>query len=302
MVILTDPAFSGPGAQAPRVEEVVARNDRTPADALSNEIAATRPVRAASRDMDMVLGWPSPRPPPEAFRMSIPAPVSVIVPTYNEEARIASCLESLRRFSPPWEILVVDGESRDRTIESARSVKSPKAEILSSPRGRGIQLNAGAAVARGEVFLFHHADVSLPDDAPHLIGEALSDPAVVGGAFRTRTIPDGAGSLFQPLLGLADLRSRYTRLPYGDQAVFVRAQVWRRLGGFEPIPVMEDLEFARRLRQEGRIRTVRAAVRVSGRRFMERPIFSAVAMNLFPILFRLGVSPHLLARFYGDPR
>lgn len=234
--------------------------------------------------------------------MSEPASVSVIVPTYNEEARIVSCLESLARFSPPWEILVVDGQSEDRTIPSALAVKGPLATILSSPRGRGIQLNAGAAAARGDVYLFHHADLTLPDDAPLLVEEALSDPGVVGGAFRTRTVPDREGSLFQPLLGLADLRSRYTRLPYGDQAVFVRAEVWRRLGGFEPIPVMEDIEFARRLRHEGKIRTVPAAVLVSGRRFVARPILSAVTMNLFPILFRLGVSPHLLARFYGDPR
>ncbi len=234
--------------------------------------------------------------------MERPAPVSVIVPTLNEEGRIGRCLESLRRFSPPWEILVVDGSSEDRTIPIARSFEPESVRVVSASRGRGSQMNSGASLASGDVLLFLHADVALPDDAPRWIESALSDRRVVAGAFRTRTVPGSRRSLVHPLLRLADLRSRYSRLPYGDQALFVRSEIFRRVGGFREIPLMEDLDFVRRLRREGKIRTVAGSVTVSGRRFGARPVHSALSMNLIPLLFRLGISPWLLARLYGNPR
>ncbi len=113
---------------------------------------------------------------------------------------------------------------------------------------------------------------------------------------------DGPPSWVGPLLHLADLRSRYTGLPYGDQAVFVRAGVFDRLGGFPEQPLMEDLELSRRLRRAGKIRMVPASVRVSGRRFQSRPIYYFLLANVLPVLYRAGVPPARLARLYGDPR
>jgi hypothetical protein len=162
-------------------------------------------------------------------------------------------------------------------------------------------MNAGAARATGDVLLFLHADVSLPRDALAHVERALADPEVVGGAFRTWTVADRPTRL-GPLLHLADLRSRTTRLPYGDQAIFVRAPVFRRLGGFPPLPLMEDLAFARLLRAAGRVRIVPARVRVSGRRFIERPVFYTLVVNAYPALYRLGVPPAWLARFYRAVR
>jgi hypothetical protein len=104
------------------------------------------------------------------------------------------------------------------------------------------------------------------------------------------------------LLRLADLRSRYTSLPYGDQALFVRAEIFHAIGGFPEMPLMEDLELSRRLRRRGRIRTVRDCVRVSGRRFEARPLYYAFLMNVLPLLYRLGVPAAWLARTYGNPR
>jgi hypothetical protein len=134
------------------------------------------------------------------------------------------------------------------------------------------------------------------------VAHALEDPDVVAGAFRTHTIADGAPSWVTPFLPFADLRSRVTRLPYGDQAVFVRRAAFERVGGFPEQPLMEDLELALRLRRLGRIARVPAAVTVSGRRFAARPLASLVAMRTFPVLYRLGVPPRVLARLYGDPR
>ncbi|HYN40202.1 MAG TPA: TIGR04283 family arsenosugar biosynthesis glycosyltransferase [Thermoanaerobaculia bacterium] len=229
-----------------------------------------------------------------------PPRVSVVIPVLDEEARIEHQLRSLVESGPWHEVLVVDGGSSDRTVEKARSVGGVR--VLGSARGRALQMNAGAREATGDAFLFLHADVELPSDALRYVAGALAEPEVVAGAFRTFTVSDGRGGVFAPLLHLADLRSRTTGLPYGDQALFVRAAVFHRLGGFPEQPLMEDLAFSRSLRRAGTIRTVPASVRVSGRRFMARPIHTFVVMNAFPLLYALGVSPARLARMYGNPR
>ncbi len=227
--------------------------------------------------------------------------ISVIVPVLDEEARIGGQLERLAMLPGLPEVIVVDGGSRDRTVERVKAAGHTK--LLVAPRGRGSQMNAGAAAATGDVLLFLHADVELPLDAPRWIAEAFRDPTVVAGAFRTWTVPDGARRRWlAPLLHLADARSRYSRFPYGDQAMFARAGTFHAVGGFPEQAVMEDVELSRRLSRAGRIRTVPCSVRVSGRRFQSRPLRYLVLMNVFPFLYRLGVTPRVLARLYGEPR
>jgi rSAM/selenodomain-associated transferase 2 len=222
----------------------------------------------------------------------------------DEERRIARRLEEIQGTPGVSEVIVVDGGSTDRTAAIVGGF--PAVRLVSAPRGRGVQMNAGARAAAADVLLFLHADVSLPRDAARWVAAALADPAVVAGAFRTRTVddrdPPRRRRWLVPLLRLADLRSRWTRLPYGDQALFVRREAFVGAGGFPEQPLMEDLELSRRLRRLGRIATVPAAVRVSGRRFLARPLRSVLGMRVLPLLYRLGVSPHLLARLYGSPR
>jgi rSAM/selenodomain-associated transferase 2 len=226
--------------------------------------------------------------------------LSVIVPTLDEEARIGRRLEELAALAGVGETIVVDGGSADRTVAIARGF--PEVRVLVAPRGRGPQMNAGAAAAAGDVLLFLHADASLPPDAARWVAVALAEPGVVAGAFRTWTVADAGPTWLGPLLHLADVRSRLARLPYGDQAVFVRRDSFARAGGFPDQPLMEDVELARRLARLGRIRTVPASVRVSGRRFLAHPVRAAATMRLLPLLYRLGVPPHVLATLYGDPR
>ena len=228
--------------------------------------------------------------------------ISVILPVLNEERRIGQRLTELASLRPEvGEVLVVDGGSTDATVAKAREY--PGVTVLSAPRGRASQMNAGAAAAHGDVLLFLHADVALPPDAPRHILGALEVPEVVAGAFKTWTVNDtGQRSWLGPLLHLADLRSRYTRLPYGDQALFVRTEVFHRAGGFPAQPLMEDLEFSMRLWREGKVRTVDACVTVSGRRFLARPVFYFLAVNGFPLLYRIGVSPTMLLRVYAHVR
>ncbi len=226
--------------------------------------------------------------------------VSVVIPVLDEEARIGAQLRALARMRGLHEVIVIDGGSRDATVARVRAAGT--ARLLFAPRGRASQMNAGARAATGDVLLFLHADVRLPDDVLSRVEDALADPRVVAGAFRTWTVPDAGRSWLAPLLHLADLRSRYSGLPYGDQALFVRAEAFRRAGGFREQALMEDLELSRSLRRLGRIRTVRSRVTVSGRRFLARPFYYTLAVNLFPTLYALGVPPAALKRLYGDPR
>jgi len=232
--------------------------------------------------------------------------VGVVIPTLDEAARLGQRLFEVReRLHNLTAVVVADGGSRDATVAIARS--DPGVRVISAPRGRASQMNAGASCL-GEtetdvdVLLFLHADVALPFDAGRWIERALANPKVVAGAFRTWTIADGARTWWSPLLHLADLRSRYSGLPYGDQAVFVRANAFEDVGGFPEQALLEDLELARRLRRTGRIEIVPASVRVSGRRFLARPLLFTLAVNTFPLLYRAGVSPEFLRRFYADVR
>jgi rSAM/selenodomain-associated transferase 2 len=230
--------------------------------------------------------------------VTVPA-VAVVLPVLDEEARIGRRLAQLAHYGVA-EIVVVDGGSRDRTMDIARAV--PGVRVLSAARGRGTQSNAGAAATSAEVLLFLHADTELPSDAVHWIARALASPDVVAGAFRVRHVADDGRNWLGVLLRLADLRSYVTGLPYGDQALFVRRSAFVAAGGFPPQPLFEDLELAKRLRRLGRIVTVPAVVRVSARRFLQRPLRSLVAMHTFPMLYRLGVPPATLERLYGAPR
>jgi rSAM/selenodomain-associated transferase 2 len=222
--------------------------------------------------------------------------ISVIVPVLDEERCIGGLLAELRGGGFA-EVIVVDGGSRDRTVEIARAACWPRVET--APRGRASQMNTGARIATGEVLLFLHADASLPAGAAAYVEGALADPRVVAGAFRTCHVAEGARA---PWLHLADLRSRYSRLPYGDQALFVRREAFFRAGGFPEQPLMEDLELSRRLSRLGRIAVVPARVRVSGRRFLAHPIRDTLLVNAFPLLYRLGVPARALARWYEDVR
>lgn len=221
--------------------------------------------------------------------------VSAVVPTWQESEQVAACVGWLLGLGV-WEVVVVDADSPDGTAACAAAAG---AQVIRSPKGRGTQLQAGASAARGEVVWFVHADARPPADAIAQISAAFADPSVVAGAFRLRTV---GTTWWASALRVADVRSRYTRHPYGDQAVFVRRSALIAVGGVPDLPLFEDVELARRLWRCGRIARVPGEVRASGRRF-ERGIWrAALAMNLLPILYRAGVPAHRLAAWYGAPR
>lgn len=220
------------------------------------------------------------------------AGISVIIPALNEEQRVAAAIESARQ-APGAEVIVVDGGSADRTMETARSAG---ARVLVSARSRARQMNTGAHFATGDTLLFLHADSRLPENYPALVHDALAGPSVSAGAFEFKL--DGAGLGLRLVERTVNLRSRRLGMPYGDQAIFLRAETFRDIGGFPDLPVMEDVEIVRRLRKRGRIRIVPAPVVTSARRWSRHGLVKTTLVNLAStVAYFLGVSPERLAHW-----
>lgn len=219
--------------------------------------------------------------------------LSIVIPTLNEEVVLGSTLESVRRSAPGSEVIVSDGGSHDGTLAVAGSF--PGVRTLGAPRGRGPQMNAGAAVATGDVLLFLHADTHLPPDAGTLVASALEDPRVVGGSFFL-----GFDSA-HPILRLSSIASRLNVgwATYGDQALFLRRSVFEKVGGFAPVPLFEDVELQRRVRRVGRCVKIQRPVTSSARRFVRVGVVRQQLRNALLVLaYHLGVPPTRLAAWY----
>jgi rSAM/selenodomain-associated transferase 2 len=220
--------------------------------------------------------------------------LAIVIPVLDDEQALETSLPAA--LAAADDVIVVDGGSQDRSIAVARE---SGAHTVSAPRGRGPQLAQGAQAAldRGaEVLLFLHADSLLPEDARPRIVESVSAGAV-GGGFHVRF--DDPSGLFRLGARIVNLRTRLLRMPLGDQGQFASAAAFEAAGGFPDWPILEDLDFVRRLRRQGRLSIVRSAISTSARRFRERGILSTVATNwTIWLLFALRVPPRRLARLY----
>ncbi|MEX5215046.1 MAG: TIGR04283 family arsenosugar biosynthesis glycosyltransferase [Nitrospiraceae bacterium] len=234
--------------------------------------------------------------------------ISVVMPVLNESRALAVTLPHTLSLGFD-ELIIVDGGSADGTVEQARAAaeqrpphrRVPSVAIITAPAGRATQMNAGATVAQGEVLLFLHADTLLPNDARRQIMKTLDDPAVVAGRFDVRF--DRDTPLSRIIARLMNVRSRRTGMITGDQALFVRTSTFHALGGFASIPLMEDLQLSRRLKQAGKVTALRAQVVTSYRRWAHcGPIRTIVRMWSIRFLYWLGVSPDRLARYYRPIR
>ena len=222
--------------------------------------------------------------------------ISVIIPALNEEAVLALTLAALARGDTGGrcEPIVVDGGSTDATASIARAAG---AKVIESPRGRGRQMNSGAAGAAGDILLFLHADTMLPADFPQLIEQALSGPGIAGGAFSLGI--DSPAKSLAAIAGLANLRSRLLRLPYGDQALFTTREMFAAAGGFPELPIMEDFVFVRRLGKLGKISILPARAITSARRWQNMGVIRTTLINQVIVGgYCLGVPPTTLAGWY----
>ena len=223
--------------------------------------------------------------------------ISVIIPALNEAANIASTIASAQN-APNAEVLVVDGGSTDGTVEIARSAG---AKVLNSKPGRACQMNVGAAAATGDILLFLHADTILPDNYDRLAKLSLSSENTVCGAFELKL--DSAGMWFNIVEKTANFRARRFSLPYGDQGIFIRRDLFNSIGVYKDMPIMEDVELVQRLRRKGKIAIVPVPVQTSSRRYTKLgPLRTLIINKIAMILYKFGASPTFIARLYNRNR
>ncbi len=217
----------------------------------------------------------------------VPERLSIVVPALNEADGIVAALEALAPLRRRGhEVIVADGGSSDGSAELAR----PHCDaVVTAPRGRALQMNAGARVATGDVLLFLHADTHLPDGVDQLIEKGM-----LWGRFDVHI--DGKHPLLKLVAWSMNLRSRLTGIATGDQAIFVRRAAF---GGFPEIPLMEDIDFSREMKRRARPACLRAKVVTSGRRWDTRGVLRTILlMWRLRLAYFLGARPEDLARIY----
>ncbi len=222
--------------------------------------------------------------------------ISMIMPVLNEEGIIEDTIRSLN--DPRLELIVVDGGSRDKTTSI---VSRYDVRLIPSIPGRGRQMNHGARCATGDILLFLHGDAKITEKGIDAILKTMEDPLIIGGAFRLAI--DSRSPYLSLVAFWANMRSIIFGLPYGDQGIFVRRSAFEEIGGYQDVPIMEDLEFIRRLKRRGKISILGESVSVSARRWdKEGPIYATFRNLILSALFLLGVSPDRLYKWYKEVR
>ncbi|MCA8997528.1 MAG: TIGR04283 family arsenosugar biosynthesis glycosyltransferase [Planctomycetaceae bacterium] len=222
--------------------------------------------------------------------------ISVIIPVLNEEEHIADVIAATRRAGE-CEIIVCDGGSTDQTIIRANDADL----VLQTKPGRAAQMNAGAAEATGRVLLFLHADCRLSEGFHQAILSALTDPKVVGGCFQQSI--DNKRPIYRGIEWGNAQRVHWLGWIYGDQGLFIKRELFAKLHGFPPVPLMEDLYLSKQLHRHGRLTVLPGPLMVDARRWEKTgPIRLTLRNWSFIVLAHLGVSLDQLASCYGHVR
>ena len=226
---------------------------------------------------------------------------SIILPVLNERDLINPLLDHLESLegSENGEFIAVDGSPDGGTI---KAVTRRGVQCVKSPQGRASQMNAGAARATGEILIFLHADTRLPRQALEQINQVMTRQALIGGAFDLRI--DTERLMLKTIARIASLRSRLTRIPYGDQAIFIRRDYFNQMGGYPEIPLMEDVALMRRIKGAGgRIGFIPEPVMTSARRWEQEGILHTTLRNwLLLSAYTMGVDPDKLVKYYKEAR
>jgi rSAM/selenodomain-associated transferase 2/rSAM/selenodomain-associated transferase 1 len=219
--------------------------------------------------------------------------LSVVIPALDEAEQLGATLAVLAP-NPEVEVLVIDGGSTDATADIARAAG---VRTLMARPPRSIQMNAGAAAANADILMFLHADTRLPLDFPAQVRQTMADDRVAAGAFHLQI--DAAGKGLRLIEQVANWRSSLLQMPYGDQALFLRRDLFWDLGAFLPIPIMEDFELVQRLKPRGRIVLAPGTAMTSARRWLKLGVWRTWLINQAVIgAYYAGVSPQRLAGWY----
>lgn len=230
--------------------------------------------------------------------------ISIIVPVLNEEAALPGFLGQFRdlKENTGFEIIICDGGSSDRTFDIAmRNSPTRAVRVIKAPKGRAKQMNEAARLATSDILLFLHADTYLPPMALIAIENSMQDRQVVAGRFKIRL--DNSSPLYKLIGAMINIRDGLFGGFTGDQAIFIKRDVYDKLGGFKEIELCEDLDMARRLKKEGKVVQLPLLVTTAARRWEKRgPIKTILLMWLIRILFYAGVTPEKLSMLYSDVR
>lgn len=222
---------------------------------------------------------------------------SIIIPVLNEKDRINDIIENINKLTNmnESEIIIVDG---DKTRSTINTIIDKNVVAVVSEKGRGKQMNAGANIAKGQILLFLHADTALPENAFKDIEEILKNGDYDAGAFNLSF--NSKKLIYSVFSFLASIRSRLTRIPYGDQAIFIKKNIFEKIGGYKEIPLMEDVELMEELkRTKSKIHILKSKVKTSTRRWERNGIFNTTLKNIMiSIFYILGVSPDKLVKIY----
>ncbi|ACN13155.1 glycosyl transferase, group 2 family protein [Desulforapulum autotrophicum HRM2] len=229
-----------------------------------------------------------------------PISLTAIVPVLHEadiDLFLCDLVEQTKHRE--MEIIVVDGDPEGSTIGRISKAQTtwPAIKKITASRGRALQQNAGAAMARGDVLLFLHADTRLPRDFHGLIVETLAQ-GFSGGAFDLHI--DSSHPLIKLISKIASFRSRITKIPYGDQAIFLKKELFNRIHGFDEIPLMEDIALMQKIKKSGEpFKILPQKVSTSARRWINQGICWTMVRNpIIAMLYYLGVPPRILIKFY----
>ncbi len=227
-----------------------------------------------------------------------PPRISVVIPTWRDADNLATLLPRVSKLPGVAEVIVVNASRDLRSEQLAQDFGAVYLKVF--PPNRGLQMNTGAEAARGDIILFQHADTDLREEHTAAIQHALRERSVIGGAFYRKF--DGRHPRLMWLEPVTRFLSRHGGTLYGDQSIFVRREAFQRLGGYATIPLMEDVDFSRHLRAAGRIVLLDPPVESSARHHKRKGAWRTTMRNaLFIVLYKLGVSPFRLHRWYYPP-